>query len=267
MTTFKQKIWQVFSRLKGASAKPIATPGVKADYTPEKEFHSWHYLKHNARRLEHLASLRIPVHGLSVFEVGAGIGDHSQYYLDRGCKITITESREENLASMRKRFPKGDVRFLDMEDPKLNTTERWDLVHCYGLLYHVSDPKQALEFLAKRCTKMMFLELCVSFGNHEAVNPVGEAKQYFSQATSGTGCRPTRPWVLSQLKRLFEYVYIPQTQPNHEEFPLDWTDPDGFRQHSGSLFGLSRAVFICSRTPIQNALLLTELPDKQVRAE
>ena len=41
------------------------------------------YVRHNARRLEHLASLRIPVVRMTVLEVGAGIGDHSHYYMDR----------------------------------------------------------------------------------------------------------------------------------------------------------------------------------------
>jgi hypothetical protein len=52
--------------------------------TPALQFHSDFYIRHTARRLEHLASLRIPVAALSVLEVGAGIGDHSNYYMDRG---------------------------------------------------------------------------------------------------------------------------------------------------------------------------------------
>src|SRR5438045_3527021 len=56
-------------------------------------FHSWHYLRHTSRRLEHLASLSIPIFNTSVLEAGAGVGDHSHYYLDRGCQITITEAR------------------------------------------------------------------------------------------------------------------------------------------------------------------------------
>ena len=63
---------------------------VRSDSTEDVEgtFHSWHYLRHNARRLEHLASLQIPIRGKSVLEIGAGIGDHSSYYLDRGCTVT-----------------------------------------------------------------------------------------------------------------------------------------------------------------------------------
>jgi hypothetical protein len=212
-------------------------------------FHSVAYLRHNARRLEHLASLRIPVAGLKVLEVGAGIGDHSQYYIDRGCQITITEARPENLQELRKRYVGHDIQVLDMEAPKQVLNGPFDHVHCYGLLYHLSNPAEALEFLARNCTGTMFLETCVSFGDELDTHLIPEAQINPSQAFSGTGCRPTRPWLFEKLKSLFEHVYCPETQPNHEQFPLDWTKPD---QHKEVL---SRAVFIASRRPIANDLL------------
>jgi hypothetical protein len=45
-------------------------------------FHSPDYIRHNARRLEHLASLRLPIHDATVLEIGAGIGDHTTFYLE-----------------------------------------------------------------------------------------------------------------------------------------------------------------------------------------
>src|SRR5262245_43859922 len=96
---------------------------------PSELFHSDHYLRHNARRLEHLASLRIPVAGLSVLEVGAGIGEHSHYYTDRGCQLTITEARQENLRLISQRYPNCTVRVLDMERPQLDGGP-FDLIHC-----------------------------------------------------------------------------------------------------------------------------------------
>ena len=75
-------------------------------------FHSDDYLRHNARRLEHLASLRLPVSGRSVLEVGAGIGDHTHYYTDRGCRVTITEARAQNLTYLTQRYPQCSIRAL-----------------------------------------------------------------------------------------------------------------------------------------------------------
>jgi 2-polyprenyl-3-methyl-5-hydroxy-6-metoxy-1,4-benzoquinol methylase len=131
---------------------------------PVRAFHSNHYLRHNARRLEHLASLGLPLAGRSVLEVGAGIGDHSHFYLDRGCRVTITEAREENLRCLRERYPDCSVQFLDMERPERVDGAPFDVVHCYGLLYHLRTPKEALAFLARQARGLLLLETCVSFG-------------------------------------------------------------------------------------------------------
>lgn len=224
-------------------------------------FHSDHYLRHNARRLEHLASLRITIAGMSVLEVGAGIGDHSHYYIDRGCVITITEARPKNLEYLRIRYPACNVQFLDMEHPSSIQGAPFDVVHCYGLLYHLNNPDRAVEFLAQNVKKMLFLETCVSFGVGDHVNLTKEPQSNPTQAYSGTGCRPTRTWVFNKLQEVFKYVYLPKTQPCHEEFPLDWTAPE---KHAVSF---QRAIFIASREQLANDVLTPCLIMKQTRHE
>ncbi|MHC4915529.1 MAG: class I SAM-dependent methyltransferase [Planctomycetota bacterium] len=232
--------------------------GVGLVRRPLLYFHSHHYLRHNARRLEHLASLRIPVAGASVLEVGAGVGDHSHYYLDRGCRVTITEVREENLACLRRRYPGVAVRRLDMESPVPLEGSPFEIVHCYGLLYHLSDPEGALKFMAENCSRVLFLETRVAFGEGEELRAVAEDRADPTQACSGRGCAPTRAWLLARLRGLFEHVYVPRTQPNHEEFPLDWSSPE-------QRPGIGRAVFVASRQAIENDLLAADLPDRQTR--
>jgi len=226
-----------------------------------EEFHSLRYLRHNMRRLEHLASLRLPVAGMSVLEVGSGIGDHSHYYIDRGCSVTITEARRENLRYLRARYPQNNVQLLDIEKPSSIVGSPFDIVHCYGLLYHLKNPEQALEFLARNTGKMLLLETCVSFGENDGLNQIDEDSTKPTQAFSGTGCRPTRLWVFARLKRLFDHVYIPKTQPNHEEFPISWTN--GGEQKGD----LHRAIFIASREKLDSDVLLAYLADDQIRHE
>ena len=229
--------------------------------SPVSHFHSNDYLRLNSRRLEHLASLRIPVAGMSVLEVGAGIGDHSHYYIDRGCKITITEARFENLRYIKDRYPDCNVQFLDMERPSHIDGSPFDVVHSYGILHHLGNPEQALQFMSRNTVRILFLEIRVSFGESEERNVVREPQSDPTQAYSGIGCRPTRPWVLNQLQGLFEYVYLPKTQPNHEDFPIDWNAPDEHQAESKS------AVFIASRDKIENELLTETLINKQARHE
>ena len=234
----------------------------KSNYqNPASVFHSNHYLRHNSRRLEHLSSLRIRVAGMKVLEVGAGIGDLTNYYQDRACNVFITEALQKNLKYLKKRFPDGNIHFLDMEHPEEIDGTPFDIVHCYGLLYHLRNPEQALRYISKNCRSILFLETAVSFGNGDEPNLISENKHRASQAFSGIGCRPTRNYIFDRLKELFEYVYIPKTQPNHEEFPLDWNSPDDH------LAVLSRAVFIASRQKIDNEILSSKLLDKQIRHE
>jgi hypothetical protein len=230
-------------------------------HDPVAYFHADQYLRHNARRLEHLTSLNIPVSGKTVLEVGSGIGDHSHYYLDRGCEVTITEARTENLRYLKRRYPGCNIQFLDLENPTPVMDSPFDIVHCYGLLYHLNNPALALEFIANNTKDLLFLETRVSSSDANEEYYVTELKSNPTQSFSGIGCRPTRPWIYKQLKGLFEYVYLPITQPNHEDFPLDWT-------LQGSTEDVpKRAIFIASREKLECCLLTPHLLDKHKRHE
>lgn len=226
-----------------------------------ESFHSDHYLRHTARRLEHLAGLRIPVAGKRVLELGAGIGDHTSYYVDRGCKVTITEARPENVAVLRARYPTEDIIAMDLERPESIEGAPFDVVHCYGLLYHLKNPECALDFMSDNCSGILLLETCVSFESENDVNLVEEASVDPTQAFSGTGCRPARTWIYAQLQERFPYVYCPVTQPNHEEFPLDWSAPE---KHRAS-HQLQRSVFVASREKITSDVLSPRLLELQTR--
>lgn len=229
-------------------------------------FRSLHYLRHNQRRQEHLASLGLPLSGRRVLELGAGIGDHTTFFLDRGCDVVSVEGRPENCqffeqayrdsgyATHRVRLEQADVETMPVE-----SAERFEVVYAYGLLYHLRDPLRALQAMAARCEDLLLLETCVSFGDEAAIHPVDEPASDVTQAVSGIGCRPTRRWVFEALQALFEYAYVPLTQPCHEEFPLDWDAP-ALRN------GLTRAVFIGSRRRLRSTLLADFLPRRQVRA-
>ena len=229
--------------------------------TPEGVFHAKFYLLHNEQRLKHLHSIGLSIlKGMTVLEVGAGIGDHTKYFIDIGCDIITTEGRPENVDVLKKNVGnKAAVALLDLEKPSPNPIydKQFDIVYCYGTLYHLSNPNFALNYLAKKCKGTFLLETCVSFGKDESINLVHEHSGDPSQSLVGKGCRPTRIWLYNKMKSLFEHVYVPKTQPNHVEFPTNWTVPS----HSE----LSRVIIFGSREPIDNKLLLDYLPDKQER--
>ncbi|MCW3033828.1 MAG: hypothetical protein JWM60_2173 [Solirubrobacterales bacterium] len=224
---------------------------------PKDVFWSAHYLRHNQRRQEHLASLGLPLAGQRVLETGAGIGDHTSFFLDRGCSVVVTEAQEQNLAILRERYPDGDIRRLDLDllppDPIAV-----DVVYSYGTLYHLERPAEALAWMARCAGSLLLLETCVAAGAGMELNAFPEQPAAPENAIRGQGCRPTRDWVWRELAASFPYVYMPITQPWHEEFPLDWARPE--------LAGtpLIRSVFVGSRRQLANPLLSDRMPMVQV---
>jgi hypothetical protein len=212
------------------------------------------YQRQNHRRREHLASLHLPIAGKSVLEVGAGIGEHTGFFLDRGCRVTVTDGRPENLLTFALRCPEVTHFALDIETADSAAAAPHDIVFAYGLLYHLSDPARALRLFSQWSKEMLLLETCVSVGDGLEINLHREDQSNDSQAVSGLGCRPTRAWIVHELKQHFAHVYVPVTQPAYPEFLTDWeapaTLPPGF---------WPRAVFVASHEKIDSPWLTTEL--------
>lgn len=237
--------------LRSVKRRVLGVFGFKID--PLEAFHSESYLEHNRRRQEHLESLGLDIRGRSVLEVGGGIGDHTQFFIDRGCKVTTSDGRKENVDILRRRYPHLEVWQLDIDHPPATLDRTFDIVYCYGLLYHLKYPAESIRFLAGLCSGMLLLETLVSYGDQEDPHLCREDQRSPTQSVSGTGCRPTRRWVMNRLKDYFGYAYMPVTQPSHPEFPLDWRKPSPEAR-------LTRAVFIGSKTAISSDRLTTAIP-------
>ena len=209
----------------------------------------------NRARQQHLASLGLDLEGKRVLEVGAGIGLHTPFFLERGCEVTVTDGRAENVAEIARRLPTVRTALVDLEaDKSLDTLGRFDIVYCYGLLYHLGNPERALARLAEVCEGMLLLETAVSPGSHDELLFVRDP-DYLNQAVSGVGCRPTRLWVLNRLHMLFGHAYIPRTQPDHVDFPSDWKQPP--------IQLMYRSIFIGSRAPLDLPGLDDTVPMQQ----
>jgi hypothetical protein len=225
------------------------------------------YRRINSRRLEHLASLGLNLVGRSILELGAGVGDHTTFFLDRDCTVLSVEARPENcqqfIATMKSMHAGGYVQALkwSLKHGDVNRLDQFSLnpfevVYAYGILYHLSDPERALKLYADFCTDMLLLETCVAVGEYDDFNLTPEQSSESTQSIEGMGCRPTRPWIFKELSKHFAHVYVPKTQPAHELFPIDWTVPP--KQN------MTRAVFVASRRPLNQDTLSATLINKQV---
>lgn len=228
----------------------------KRNHSSDSNFFDPVYQKHNIARLSHLDSLGLSLSNKKVLELGAGIGDHTLFYLYRGCSVTPVEGRQALCDLITKRFAIDAVKIdFEYELNKLANYRSYEIVHCYGLLYHLSNPA---EFLNHACKTgdLFLLETCVSTDDSsDPINIVDESASDFTQAISGKGCRPTRKWLFDELKKHYEYVYMPTTQPNHIEFALD------LRKKQPEM-NLTRAIFIASKHKLENLNLIPSIPEK-----
>jgi FkbM family methyltransferase len=206
----------------------------------------------NRARLDHLASLGLDLKNKRVLEVGAGIGLHTAFFEERGCDVLSTDGNSANIAEMMRRSPHRRVGLLDL-DRDLDLTElgSFEVVYCYGTLYHLNFPERALAHLAAVCTDMILLETIVFPGSHAELHLASEPA-IANQALHGLGCRPTRQWVMNALRRYFGYAYTTLDQPDHPDFIADWNVVD----HNGNL----RAVFVGSKQPLAASSLTATLP-------
>jgi len=212
-------------------------------------FLSQAYQEINIERLKHLDGLGLDLTGRRVIDLGAGIGDHSLFYLMKDCHVTALEGRSDLVDFIRYRLGIPAVT-CDMETDLalLRSYSGFDFVHCYGLLYHLSNPA---EFLAAAANvgETLLLETIVSPDDSGEANLVAEDRTNATQAVSGLGCRPNRRWLFAAMKALFPFVYVPFRQPRHPQFPCMWEAPNTTH---------SRVVFIGSHSPVQSRELSTE---------
>lgn len=210
----------------------------------------------NKARMSHLATLGLPIDGKSVLEVGSGIGLLTEFFEERGCSVLSTDARKENVAENKRLHPNRRVARLNLEQAAdVEAAGRFDIVFCYGTLYHLAAPERALEALS-HVADLLLLETCVTPRDEEATYQEPEPLTV-NQAYSGTGSRPTRAWVLSRIRKFWSNGYISVTQPAHADFPLDWTVTSTTRN--------VRAIFVGSREALSNPLLTTEVPSRQSR--
>jgi cyclopropane fatty-acyl-phospholipid synthase-like methyltransferase len=238
------------------------------NHSPLANFTNIETARLTKRRQEHLVSLGLPIAGGTVLEVGAGIGEHTTFFLDRGCKVLSTDGRSENLEAFRARFEgyphykNGEnltIAHLDLDEPPEDFSRPFDIIYCYGVLYHLSKPDSALRFLARQCSSLLLLETSVWLGDEGEVLHGEENRRFVSQSIHGRGCHPTRRWIFDRLKESFPFVYMPTTQPWHDQFPVDWPSQEPTP-------GVAmRAVFVASRKALESPLLVQSIPSRQIR--
>src|ERR1700680_5346900 len=89
----------------------------------------------NHARMTHLNSLRLPLAGRTVLDVGCGVGHLARFFVNLGCTVTCVDGRQDNIASLRSRYPDLHAYVANVEADSLLSIGRFVIVFFYGLLY------------------------------------------------------------------------------------------------------------------------------------
>ena len=206
----------------------------------------------NRARLDFLASLELPLTGKRVLDAGCGVGRHTPFYTSRGCTVIGIDGRPENITVMNERYPEVEGIVGDLQNMDLERLGLFDIVHCFGLLYHLESPVAALRRLANVCREYLILETMVCDAKKPIVVLADESLST-NQALAGLGCRPSPSFVAMALDRLgFQHVYGTTDPPNHPDFLFEWRDTLDVTRAGCNL----RCMFVASRAPIQNGRLV-----------
>ncbi|MCJ7696905.1 MAG: class I SAM-dependent methyltransferase [Thermoplasmata archaeon] len=213
----------------------------------------------NLARQDHLASLGLDLANKSVLEVGAGVGKHTAFFEKLGCTVISTDARPENVVEHLRRYPyrKGRVEVVDLSIPESHSrVVAFNIIYCYGTLYHLNLPGLCIKDLSNSCTELFLLETCVNPLDNNAINPVEENHEPKNQSVHGVGCRPSRDWIMDEMRKYYPFVYCSKFQPNHSDFPLLWPA-------SNDRLNNTRAVFVASRHLLTHATLSRDLSSIQ----
>lgn len=183
-----------------------------------------------------------PALGLSTaVDAGCGVGFFSQTLAECGLYACGFDARSENVEEARRRFPGIPFEQADVEAREICRLGPFDLVLCFGLLYHLENPVQAirnLRAIAEKCLvleSMCLPEECCSL----LLRP--EPRQD-DQSITEMACYPTESSLVKMLYRAgFAKVYRVTPLPDHDDFRET-------REHRQR-----RTVLVASRTPIDVA--------------
>src|SRR5215475_9077416 len=104
----------------------------------------------------------------TALDVGCGVGYFCDFLAQFGLAVTGVEGRAENAEEARRRNPAVNFHVMNAEDEAIRTLGTFDLVFCFGLLYHLENPLRAVRNLRSLAGKLLLVEgLC--YPSHEPV--------------------------------------------------------------------------------------------------
>jgi FkbM family methyltransferase len=185
-------------------------------------FDRGHYLKLIQARGETIGRVVTalkPALGLAnAIDAGCGVGFFAQILHDCGLYVRGFDGRMENVVEARKRFPRISFGQGNIQDPDIVRAGKFDLVLCFGLLYHLESPLPAIRHLRAMTGKGLLLEsMCLPGNQPDLV--LREEPAQGDQSLTELALYPSEGCLVKMLYRAgFAGVYKLAALPDHDDF-------------------------------------------------
>jgi SAM-dependent methyltransferase len=215
-------------------------------------FDAEHYENLNAPRATVVSTLlsgliqKLALH--TALDVGCGLGYFAGLLQSLGLKVSAVDGRHGNVEEARRRFPEIPFHQFDAEDPKVRELGIFDLVFCFGLLYHLENPMNAVRHLHAMTRELLLIE-AVTFPGEEPIMALVDEGTGEDQALNRIAFYPTEACLVKMLYRAgFSNVYRLNGLPKHPDY------------YAGTNTRRTRTMLAGSIKPIRSDLLelLTE---------
>jgi FkbM family methyltransferase len=160
-----------------------------------------------------------PALGLSnALDAGCGVGFFSEALAECGLEACGFDGRAENVVEASNRFPKIPFAQADIQDRSIVELGSFDLVLCFGVLYHLENPLLAIRNLRALTEKCLLVESMCLPEDRPSMLLRTEPRQE-DQSLTDSAFYPSEGSLVKMLYRAgFRAVYRVMPLPEHDDF-------------------------------------------------
>ena len=185
----------------------------------------------------------------TAIDVGCGVGHFSGFLGDLGFQVVGVDGRNQNVEEARRRHPEVEFHCLDVQDRALQELGSFDLVLCFGLLYHLENPLLAFRNFAALAGEVMLVEAICVPGN-QPYFLLRDEPAFEDQSLTPLALYPSESALIKAAYRVgFQFVWQTTSFPEHEDF-VESASRKRFRTIvAASRIPLKSSFFVLSEQP------------------
>src|SRR5438477_2264316 len=154
----------------------------------------------------------------TALDAGCGLGFFAPILSENKLNVVGIDGRETNVEEARTRYPGVKFEKRDIEDSSVVTLGKFDLVLCFGLLYHLENPLRAIRNLRALTGRVLMLEsMCLP--SMEPFALLREERPLDDQSLTNLAFYPSEGCIVKMLYAAgFSFVYRVTPLPDHDDF-------------------------------------------------